>query len=148
MRTSVVFCVVLFASVAIAADNPPALASKDQARDFGELFMRTMAGGDTYNAFAMVKAQLRDTGEDTDALRDTTQQMLDEARPKLGKPIGYELVGEKELGQSLIRYDYILKLEKFAVHFRIIFYKPQQEWLPAQMWVDQDIRQLIDDLGK
>jgi hypothetical protein len=148
MRASVIFCVVLFATSAIAADNPPALASKDQARDFAETFMHTLAGGDTYNAFAMVKAQLHDTGDDTDTLRDGTQQILDEARPKLGKPIGYELVAEKELGQSLIRYDYLLKLEKFAVHFRIIFYKPDQNWLPAQLWVDQDIRQLIDDLGK
>jgi hypothetical protein len=148
MRASIIFCIVLITTAAIAAENPTPLASKDQAHDFAETFMRTMASGDTYNAFALVKAQLRDNADDTDALRDTTQQMLDEARPKLGKPIGYELVAEKDLGQSLVRYDYLLKLEKFAVHFRIIFYKPDQNWLPAQLWVDQDIRQLIDDLGK
>ncbi|HMB95253.1 MAG TPA: hypothetical protein VKK61_04365 [Tepidisphaeraceae bacterium] len=148
MRTSVILFIVLLSGAAIAADNPQPLGSKDQAHDFAETFMRTMASGDTYAAFAMVKAQSPDNAEDTDTLRDSTEQMLDEVRPKLGKPIGYELVGQKVLGESLIRYDYLLKLERFAVHFRIIFYRPQQAWIPSQFWVDQDIRELVDDLGK
>jgi hypothetical protein len=148
MRTAIIFCVVTFCGIAIAADNPASLDTKDQAKQFADTFMHTLAGGDVYNAFAMIKVQMSDTSDETDALRDTTQQMLDTLRPKLGKPIGYELVGQKELGQSLIRYDYVLKLEKFAVHFRIIFYKSDQGWLPSQMWVDEDIRQLFDDLGK
>jgi hypothetical protein len=150
MRAWIIF-VVAFLSVGALADTPDnsaPLQNKDQARQFAEIFMRQLASGNTYDAFALVKAQLPDEADDTDTLRDNTQQMLDAARPKLGKTIGYELLEEKSLGQSLLRYEYLLKLERFAVHVRIIFYKPGEKWLPAQMWVDQDIRQLFDDLGK
>jgi len=150
MRTFIIFCIAILTTAALADEgqNPTALESKDQAKQFAETFMHTMAGGNVYDAFAMVKAQLRDSQDDTDTLRDSTQQMLDAALPKLGKPIGYELLAEKSLGESLMRYDYLLKLERFAIHFRIIFYKPGNAWIPAQLWVDQDIRQLFDDLGK
>jgi hypothetical protein len=48
---------------------------------------------------------------------------------RFGKSIGFELVSEEKVGDSLIQYMYLQKFEKHEMVWRFIFYKSQERWL-------------------
>jgi hypothetical protein len=43
-------------------------------------------------------------------------------------PDGYELVGIRRLGKSIVRFVYVQKYEKAIYPFAFNFYKPKEEW--------------------
>ena len=50
-----------------------------------------------------------------------------------GKILGYEFISEEKFGKSILRYVYILKLEKGPVVWVFYFYKPKDKWILANV---------------
>src|SRR5262249_20756469 len=119
------------------------IASPEQCKQFTDTFLRTLVNGRTYDAFQMIKSVIPDAESDVDATRQTTEQLLDQVRQTFGKPIDVELLDTKTLGSSFIRYDYLLKLERSALHCRAIFYRPRNTWIPVTITFEQDLRQVF-----
>lgn len=129
-----------------SAPQPPQLTSKAQVKDFTAQFLKTLATGTTIDAFNQLKAATPDAEADIDATRDRTLGLLDSLRDTYGRPIGYDIVTERALGDSVIKYETLLKMEKFAIRCTIIYYKPHDTWQPARINFDPDLNLMFDEL--
>ncbi|HEY7088837.1 MAG TPA: hypothetical protein VH518_12155 [Tepidisphaeraceae bacterium] len=154
--TAFVIAMVLSASpLLIAQDEQPpterrsvTLRSTDQTKQFTSSFLNTMATGTTYEAFGMLKTANTTSDSDIDATRDRTQGMLDNLRATYGKPVGYDLLAEHTLGATIIRYDALLKLEKYAVRCTVTYYRATDTWVPVRVVFDEDVDALFTELGR
>jgi len=139
-----------------SADEPdaPALPSNvtpmttpQQTELFTQSFLKMLSSGNTFDAFAMMKAvSPKDAANEIDETRDTTQQLIEHNAPTMGKPVSFELIARRQMGQSLMRYECLLKLERHPLRCTIFYYKPADTWMPVQVTFDEDIRKLFEDL--
>lgn len=141
-------------ALALAQDGPAPgrkqLVNRDQVKEFNDTFLRALMTGRPFEAFQLVKATDPDSEGAIDATRQSTESLLDEVRPTYGKPVDFELIDTTTLGESFIRYDYLFKLERSALHYRAIYYKakPNASWVPVQITFEENLAQLFEDLGK
>lgn len=150
---SVILVVIIGGLVAfsLAAGGPQPtgqLTSAVQTREFTERFLRTLETARTHDAFQLLRPVITDPQTDVEQMRNTTDQQLLQARNTYGKSIGHELLDTKTLGESFIRYDYLFRLERSALHFRVIYYKGRNNYVPVQLFFSEDLEQLYYDLGK
>jgi len=126
------------------------ITTKDQTKEFSEQFLRAMGTGRPYDAFAMIKTMMPDLEADIEQSRQSAEQIFDRIRPSYGKPVGYELVSTKSLGESIVRYDYLYKFDRNALHFRVQYYKPtaNKPWIPTFIGFQEDLTVLFDEAGK
>lgn len=124
------------------------IATQAQTKEFTEAFLGVLINGRAYDAFAMIKSTVPDLEAEIEAARQSTEQRFESIRPTFGKPIGWELVQTRSLGQSMIRYDYLLKFEKNALQFRVLYYKPKNVWIPAFLDFTDNLSVLFDEAGK
>jgi hypothetical protein len=128
--------------------DPKQIATRDQTKEFSQEFLRILVTGRPYDAFAMMKATVPDLEAELEMTRQSTEQRFEAVRPSFGKPIGWELIQTRTLGESLVRYDYIVKFEKNAMHCRLQYYKPRQVWIPSFIGFNEDLSDLFEDAGK
>ena len=62
---------------------------------------------------------------------------------RFGKSIGYDLIADEKLGDSLSQLIYIQKFEKHAMVWRFIFYKPDQKWLLNTWYFNDQVHGLF-----
>lgn len=136
----------------LSAGGPPGggqlLTQPAQTREFTERFLRALETARAYDAFQLLRPVMNDPQVDIDQMRNTIDQQLTEARNNYGKSIGYELIDTKRLGESFIRYDYLFRFERSALHFRVIYYKGRSSYAPVALFFSDDLEQLFFDLGK
>ena len=53
--------------------------------------------------------------------------------PLYGKILGFEIVHEEKLSDSVVRFVYILKTEKAPLTWEFYFYKPKADWFIANI---------------
>jgi hypothetical protein len=124
------------------------LGSKDQTKLFSESFLTKLGTARPFDAFKMLRDMAPESEGEIDASRQSTEALLDQVRPSYGRMLDFELLDTKSLGKSFVRYDYLLKFERNAIHCRFVFYQPRNTWLPVSFTVNQDLTQLFEDLGK
>jgi hypothetical protein len=142
--------IVLFAANSLIAQErgKTVLRSTDQTKEFTVQFLNTMVTGTTYHAFEQMKSATVAADPEIDATRDKTQEMLDGLRLSHGKPVGYDLLAERTLGATIIRYEALLKMEKYAVRCTVTYYKAADSWVPVRVFFDEDIDALFVELGR
>jgi hypothetical protein len=143
--------VLMSAMLVLAQDNPnlrQQINTKDRTREFAEAFLNTLVTQRPFDAFSMLRSVTPESENEIEATRQSTEQLLDQVRPGYGKMIGFEQLDVKSLGQSFVRYDYLLKMERNALHCRIVFYRPKNTWVPVMLNFSDDLTQLFDDLAK
>ena len=59
----------------------------------------------------------------------TLKQQTESGLPLYGKVLGYEVVYNEQLSNSLARLVYILKLERHPTIWEFYFYKPGDQWI-------------------
>lgn len=62
---------------------------------------------------------------------------------RFGQAIGYDFVERHELGDSLMRYDYVQKFEKHVMSWHFIFYKPKDRWLLNSWSFSDNVEELF-----
>ena len=62
---------------------------------------------------------------------------------RFGKSLGYDLVEEEQLGESMVQYVYLQKFEKHVMVWRFIFYKPNKEWLLNTWYFNDKVQPLF-----
>jgi hypothetical protein len=134
--------------VAPAQERPASLrqiTTKDQTKEFTEEFLGAFVSSRPFDAYARLRAIAPPESEaDIEASRLATEQLLDDVRPSYGRVIGMELIDTKMLGTSFVRYDYLLKFERNALHCRAVYYRPGNVWLPVQLYFNSNLGSLFD----
>jgi hypothetical protein len=150
MRNACCFTFVLLAATSLIAQERgrTTLRTTEQTKEFTIQFLNTMATGITYQAFELLKTAKAGADPDIDATRDRTQEMLEGLRLTYGKAIGYDLLAERTLGATIIRYEALLKLEKYPVRCTVTYYRATDTWVPVRVWFDEDIDSLFIELGR
>jgi hypothetical protein len=149
-----VLLVLALSSAVYAADgdgpspNRRQLATVEQTKELSESFMNAMVTGRSYEAFGLIRNVVPDSENMVETWRAAADRIIQGVRPDYGRPIDHELLDTKSLGTSYVRYDYLLKFERNAIHCRIIYYRGRSTWVPVFMMFNENLDQLFTDLGK
>lgn len=154
-RITPVLLVVLLAAAVYAADgdapetpNRRQLATVGQTKELTEAFLQGMISGRSYDAFNQIRNVMPDQENQVETWRAEADEVMESVRPSYGRPIGFELLDTKALGASYVRYDYLLKCEYQAVHYRVIYYSAKSTWTPVFMMFNTNLDPLYTALGK
>lgn len=131
----------ILASVLLIAEvgsaRADALESDAQLLKFTEGLMTKVAEGDLDGAFMAMKPHLVIPQAEYDALVVNTKAQRGLAGTRYGRVVGSECLGQKKLGQSLVRVTCIEKTEKHALPWLFYFYKSPRGWvLNSFVWND------------
>jgi hypothetical protein len=82
------------------------------------------------DAFAVVRAAGIKPGEDREWSRfvSATELQFIEAKHKYGEPLGWELVRENRVNETLRRYVYVFKYDSGVLCWEFVFYRPRHAW--------------------
>jgi hypothetical protein len=76
------------------------------------------------------------------------KQEVDNTIAKIGQFYGYELISSKAAGKSILLLTYIVKYEKDALTFRILFYKALNDWQVQTFKFDNKIGDELEVASK
>ena len=81
-------------------------------------------------------------------INDLTKQartQMEKATELYGALIESEFIGKEKVGDSIMLHVYLLKFERHAIRWRILFYKPKQSWLVNNVDWSDSIREVFFD---
>jgi len=114
------------------------LKTEEETRKYADSIVAKAGEGETKEAFELTKKHWPLSPDEIDNLAYQTESQLKMAKARFGDMIGHEFIMEEKIGKSFVRYQYIVKFEKHAVRWMLIFYKPKDEWvLNMVSWDDQ-----------
>lgn len=129
---------VLIAILGFGSAQAATLQTDADIRAFADRIMAKIAKADLAGAFAAMKPYtiIPPTEFDAAALQSKSQRDL--AGTRFGATIGYEFIGERRSGQSLLKLTYIEKTERHALPWTFYFYRTPKGWvLNSFFWHDR-----------
>ena len=85
----------------------------------------------------------------TDVARITLLKVkLDSLRQSIGGYIGKELISQKNAGNSLVLYSYLVKHDNQPIRFTFMFYKAKDDWILYRFKYDDQMDLELEDAGK
>jgi len=130
--TLLFFCVITLRFADAAERNPT--SDIDMLKEATDRFMIALSKGQVSDAFNTIFKQYwyeKDQAVPQAAkLGSQYEGFQTKLEQEFGKriPGGYELVGIRRLGKSIVRFVYVQKYEKAIYPFAFSFYKPKEEW--------------------
>jgi hypothetical protein len=129
-RTLLLFCVITL-RLADAAEKGPG-SDIDVLKQATDRFMTALSNGQVSEAFNTIfkqywyeKDQAVSQAAKLGSQYEGYQTGLEQ---QFGKRTGYEFIGTRRLGKSMIRFVYVQKYEKALYPVGFSFYKPRDEW--------------------
>ncbi|MBE7211518.1 MAG: hypothetical protein INR65_10915 [Gluconacetobacter diazotrophicus] len=116
-------------SIPVPAAPPPGTAP---AQAKAETLFSTIIAGDTSKAFDGLLAGSVIADHQSGAAYALRNQ-LENGMRAYGRPVGFDLVEEKTFGSSLVRFVYVLRLEKYPLIWEFFFYKSGDAWQPIEV---------------
>ena len=121
-------------------DNKDAKTVEDvlELRNICDKIMGSVGNGDIKSAFEEMKKYTFLPASEMDGAYEGTQKQLDLLQNRYGKFIGYELVEEQLVSDSLVRFVYLAKCKNLPLVWRFMFYQSDGKWtLNSFVWDDQ-----------
>ncbi|MFZ6735164.1 hypothetical protein ACO0LD_12715 [Undibacterium sp. Ji83W] len=134
MIRSLIGIYILLATFSVQADT---LKSKAELKPLSEKIMVQLAKGDAANAFKVIEQFMSIPSKEilTSSLESLSQRKKNDSR--YGAPVGYELIKETNMGDSIIRHQYIEKRELHVIVWTFYYYKTPKGWiLDTYTWND------------
>ncbi len=128
MRKILVISCLMFLIVSTAA-FAKTLPDENAAKDLSTKIMAKVSKGDLSAAFKMMKPYTFIGPAEIDAIIIQSKASREKAGQKNGKPIGYEFIDSKKVGDSLLRFRYVEKNEKNILFWEFYFYKANEGWV-------------------
>jgi hypothetical protein len=112
--------------------------SEAELRPFGDRVMATVVKSGMPAAYDLLKPYLLIPESEFQSVLRSSKSQRDQFAVRYGKTLGYDFVGSRKAGESLVRIVYIEKTEKHALPWTFYFYKTPAGWvLNAFHWNDQ-----------
>ncbi|MBN1586257.1 MAG: hypothetical protein JW937_02375 [Candidatus Omnitrophica bacterium] len=132
---------ILLASLVLAAFASPAQAavldSELEIKPLTEEIMQTVSKGKLREAFEMMKPFMIIPEPEIESTVLSSISTRDQFGSRYGATIGYELISERKLGDSLVLLTYIEKTEKHVLPWYFYFYNSPEGWvLNSFSWND------------
>lgn len=114
------------------------LKSERDLKPLATKAMEKAAKGDFVGALDVIKPYVAIPEAEFQTVASKSKARRDQIASRVGAPIGYEFIGQKKVGDSLIRLTYIEKTEKHALPWVFFFYKTKSGWIVNNFqWNDQ-----------
>lgn len=130
----------LLVSTITFAQNRPLLHEDDASRYCDDV-MTLLENGNFDSALAHLNKALSSTV--TVSLDKDLQSFLDNAATKYGRAIGTEQVKSDHLGTSIVRYTYLLQLQRHPVWLQFTYYKGDQNYTLIHVGWGDDVSALF-----
>jgi hypothetical protein len=112
--------------------------SEKDLKPFTDKVMEMVIKGEIKKAFAAIKPYITTSDAELQAAAQNSETQRVQLAERYGAPIGYEFIGQKKVGDSLVRFIYLEKLEKQALIWAFYFYKSKTGWvINSFVWDDQ-----------
>ncbi len=117
----------------------------DPLRALSDKAMAKLKDNDLPGVFEVLQAHGKWTEDQrTDAIEDWKKRR-EKAAMLIGKPVGeIEFLKKEVLGKCFVRYTYLEKWEKHALVWRLIYYKPKDEWNLQGIGWDESVPLLFE----
>jgi hypothetical protein len=118
--------------------EPKLLASKEEVRAALAQFIQKIAADDVDGAFGVFAPYVPFDGEELTALKLEAARQRKAMKPRYGGSLGGFLVSEEAIGDVLVRYTYLEKLERHVIRWIFTFYKPREGWMVNSILFDDN----------
>ena len=98
-------------------------------RPFTDRVMAAVAGAGLQAGVSVMRPYVVISESDLQAALLKMQAQRELWTPRYGKTIGFEFIGQKRIGQSLLRLTYIEKAERHALPWMFHFYRTPNGWV-------------------
>ncbi len=137
----VVLCLILAASYAAA--QPKQLDSREECLRVCDEFMKRFVAGRIEKGFEVLKPySVIPEKEFTEAVSQSVNQ-LGLIGNRIGKIVGYQLVGEETVKDTIVKYTFIAKYEKHVIRCIFMFYRPGEKWIFNRFNFDDNVDELF-----
>lgn len=109
-----------------------------------EMFMLKLVNSGVQEAFDELRPYFALEKEEIDMIQIQTYQQMEAIRPRYGEVVGYTLLKEEILGDTVLKYTYLQKFERHAIRWLFFFYKPGNTWIFNEFYVDDKLRELFE----
>ena len=105
------------------------LKSDADVKAFGDRVMAAVAGAGLPAAISVMRPYVVISETELQNALLKMQAQREQLGPRYGKTTGFEYIGTKRLGQSLLRLTYIEKTERQALPWMFHFYRSANGWI-------------------
>ena len=121
-----------------SAPSADTLKSESDLRPLADRIMAVVVKDGISAAFETMKAYTVVPESEFQSMALASKSQRDQFGGRYGKTIGFEFIGLKKVGESLVRLTYIEKTEKHALPWTFYFYKTATGWvLNSFQWHDR-----------
>jgi hypothetical protein len=113
----------------VTAAHADTLKTDAELRPFADRVMAAVSGAGLQAGFAVMRPYvvISETELQQALLRMRAQR--EQWGPRYGKSVGFEYIGTKRIGQSLLRLTYVEKTERHALPWMFHFYRTGNGWI-------------------
>ena len=140
-RFVVFFLGFLTATSALAQQAP--FATPADVRKFADAVMNLVGNGKYDDAWRRMKPATLVPPAEFDAFAAQFASQMPTLAPRYGKPLGYEYIRDQQVGTALLRFQYIIKHERSAMRWNMIFYRSAAGWVLTDFKFDGNIGSLF-----
>jgi len=134
-RTALLVAGLVHAASAARAET---LRVESDLKPFADKVMSTTVNSGLKAGFAVMRPYLVIPEAELQNVLVRSIAQREETAARYGKTIGFEYVGRKKLGDSLVRLTYIEKTERQALPWMFHFYQTRNGWvLSSFLWNDR-----------
>ena len=120
-----------------------AVASMDAAMTLSDRMMRSIEAGNTREALTLGKPHTVITAEQIEALIQQVEQQKPGMDERYGKSVGYELIRNDTIHDSLIRAIFLHRFERHAVVWQLLWYRGKDGWVLSNISYTDQLPQLF-----
>lgn len=113
----------------VAAAHADTLKTDAELRPFTDRVMAAVSGAGLEAGFSVMRPYVVISETELQQALLKMQAQRDQWRPRYGKSVGFEYIGAKRIGQSLLRLTYVEKTERHALPWMFHFYRTGNGWI-------------------
>jgi hypothetical protein len=123
-------------------ENPSASA---ELKKLCEESLGLFAKGENDKAFALIQDVYVKTPSENELaiMQKSYSETISRFSAKAGQPIGYEVIDEKKIGDSLQKNVYLLKFDRNVLRFSYVFYRAQDSWKILEWHYDCNFSDIV-----
>ena len=131
------FCLWPFASVEAAPPPPPEEIQKSMTSFFNLLKQDKL---DAAYDVILANTKIKGREEEVQKLKKQTREAIDTYGPILG----FEIVEQRRVGQTLLQITCLSWSENFPLRWRFSYYRPGDKWRMLDIFVDDKVGELFE----
>ena len=136
---------VLVFSVGVGAQQNKYLENQAQCLKLSADFLSILTTGQIERAFSNIRPYFYIPDKEIEELTSNTKGQLEATRERFGDMLGYQLIRDQEVADTVAKYTFIVRHEFTATRWFFTFYKPEEEkWLLNSLSWDDMVEEIFN----